>query len=115
MIIWLAYNPYELSFIFIIICICSFLSIKYISLALLFNKTFCKHYIYVTSSLFLILADLILVDVIINRVVSTCNLQYWFGIDLLMVNWEYQVDSSSGIMLGVVAVISSVVHVYSLD
>ncbi len=91
------------------------LAIKYISPALLFNKTFCKHYIYVTSSLFLILADLILVDVIINRVVSLNHYRSWFGIDLLLVNWEYQVDSSSGIMLGVVALISTIVHVYSLD
>ena len=39
----------------------------------------------------------------------------WFQLRLLLVNWEYLVDSLSGIMLVIIALISLNVNVYSVD
>ena len=48
-------------------------SIKYISPALLFNKSFLKLYIYIVSGLFLNYSLLLFIDLLLNRVVLTLH------------------------------------------
>ena len=54
-------------------------------------------------------------DVLLNRITLTLQIINWFQCDLLLVNWEYMVDSLSGIMLVIIALISLNVTLYSLD
>ena len=90
-------------------------SIMYISPALLFNKIFLKLYIYSYTSIILMYSVLLLIDTIINRVVLTLNLTSYFRIDLLIVNYDFVIRSSTSIMLVIISLISSYIHIYSLD
>ena len=55
------------------------------------------------------------IDVLLHRITLTLPLVHWFQLRLLLVNWEYLVDSLSGIMLVIIALISLNVNVYSVD
>jgi len=90
-------------------------SIKYISPALLFNISFLKVYIYILSTLFLNYSLLLTVDLLINRIVLTLHCISWFRSDLLLVNFTLTVDSSTVCMLVIIALISTYIHIYSLD
>ena len=82
-------------------------SIKYISPALLFNKSFLKLYIYIVSGLFLNYSLLLFIDLLLNRVVLTLHCISWFKSDLLLYVVSYNVDSSTIIMLVIIALIST--------
>ena len=82
-------------------------SLKYIYPALLFNKSFLKLYIYIVSGLFLNYSLLLFIDLLLNRVVLTLHCISWFKSDLLLYVVSYNVDSSTIIMLVIIALIST--------
>ena len=90
-------------------------SIKYISPALLFNKTFLKSYQYVLSLLYLIQSVWLYVDLVTNKFSISSVCIYWFHNDLLLVNCGMFNKSSSVIMLFIIAVISTYIILYSLN
>ena len=57
----------------------------------------------------------IYINIIINTLVLTLELNHWFHNNLLINNWVYQVDSCNIIMLLIISIISTYVHIYSLD
>ena len=81
----------------------------------LFNKSWLNLYFLVVQGLVLYLSLGWGIDVIVRRITLTLPLVHWFQLRLLLVNWEYLVDSLSGIMLVIIALISLNVNVYSVD
>jgi len=81
----------------------------------LFNKSSLNLYFLVVQGLVLYLSLGWGIDVLVHRITLTLPLVHWFQLRLLLVNWEYLVDSLSGIMLVVIALISLNVNVYSVD
>ena len=57
----------------------------------------------------------IYINIIINTLVLTLELNHWFHNNLLINNWVYQVDSCNIVMLLIISIISTYVHIYSLD
>ena len=81
----------------------------------LFNKSSLNLYFLVVQGLVLYLSLGWGIDVLVHRITLTLPLVHWFQLRLLLVNWEYLVDSLSGIMLVIIALISLNVNVYSVD
>ena len=65
----------------------------------LFNKSSLNLYFLVVQGLVLYLSLGWGIDVLVHRITLTLPLVHWFQLRLLLVNWEYLVDSLSGIML----------------
>lgn len=81
----------------------------------LINKVFLKFYIYFTNLWWILSSLVIFYWITRNPAVLTLHLADWLQFDLLCVAWDFQVDSLSGIMLVIIAIISSIVNFYSLD
>ena len=77
----------------------------------LFNKSSLNLYFLVVQGLVLYLSLGWGIDVLVHRITLTLPLVHWFQLRLLLVNWEYLVDSLSGIMLVIIALISLNVNV----
>ena len=88
-------------------------SIKYISPALLFNKSFLKSYQYLVSLLYLIQSLWLYVDLVINKLIISSHFINWFHNDCLLVHCSYNSKSCSVIMLFIIAVISTYIIIYS--
>ena len=90
-------------------------SIKYISPALLFNKSFLKSYQYLLSLLYLIQSVWLYVDLVINKFLNSLVSICWFHNDCLLVHCSYNSKSCSVIMLFIIAVISTYIIIYSFN
>ena len=86
-----------------------------VTVGFLFNKTTLTLYFLVLNVLLLYLSLGFAIDVLLHRITLTLPLLHWFQLRLLLVNWEYLLDSVSGIMLVIIALISINVNVYSVD
>ena len=71
-----------------------------------FNKTSLSFVVYILNILLLYSSFGLGLDVLVNRITSRLQIINWFQLDLLLVNWEYRVDSLSGIILVIIALIS---------
>ena len=89
--------------------------IKYISPALLFNKSFLKSYQFILSILFLIQSLWLYVDIILNKFLNSLYCICWFHSDLLIINCSLHSKSCSIIMLFIIAIISTYIIIYSLN
>jgi len=84
-------------------------------MGLLISKVFMNIY-FSYNNLWWILSGLVIFySICYNSTVSTLHLANWIQLDLLCVPWDFQVDSLSGIMLVIIAIISGIVNFYSLD
>ena len=81
----------------------------------LINRVSLKSYICFTN--LWVQLSLLVISYRIHRApaVLTLHLANWIQLDLLCVGWDFQVDSLSGIMLVIIAIISGIVNFYSLD
>ena len=86
-----------------------------VTVGFIFNKTTLSLYFLVVHVLLLYLSLGFGIDVLLHRITLTLPLLHWFQLRLLLVNWDYLVDSLSGIMLVIIALISLNVNVYSVD
>lgn len=82
-------------------------SIKYISPALFFNKSFLKSYQYLVSLLYFIQSLWLYLDLVTNKFVISLLSICWFHNDCLLVHCSYNSKSCSVIMLFIIAVIST--------
>ena len=90
-------------------------SIKYISPALLFNKSFLKLYQICLSFLYLIQSMWLYVDLVTNKFNICLNHCCWFYNDCLIINCSYNSKSCSVIMLLIISVISTYIIIYSFN
>jgi proton-translocating NADH-quinone oxidoreductase chain L len=63
----------------------------------------------------LILSFILFYDVISLGVVYKISLGYWIVADFLLINWSFCFDSLTSIMLLVVTLVSTLVHLYSME
>ena len=101
---WMEFIWIELN---LVIAVSMISSIKYISPALLFNKSFLKSYQYLVSLLYLIQSVWLYVDLVTNKFVISLLSICWFHNDCLLVHCSYNSKSCSVIMLFIIAVIST--------
>ena len=98
-----------------IIAVSMISSIKYISPALLFNKSFLKSYQYLVSLLYLIQSLWLYLDLISNKFIISLVSICWFYNDLLIIDTGMKSKSCSVIMLFIIGVISTYIIIYSFN
>jgi len=81
----------------------------------LISKVSLKSYIWITNLWWILSVLVVFYRIARDPAVLTLHLANWIQLDLLCVPWDFQVDSLSGIMLVIIAIISGILNFYSLD